>query len=103
MLIVMTTVADAAAGGKLAEKIVGAKLAACVQILPEMRSVYYWEGRIQIEAEHLLLIKTLDENYAELEVFIRSNHPYEVPEITAIAAEKVSESYLGWISKYLRP
>jgi len=102
MLIVMTTVADAAAGGELAEKIVGARLAACVQVLPQMRSVYYWEGEVRNEPEHLLFIKTLDEKYPALESFIKSNHPYEVPEITAIFAAEISEAYLAWMQEYLR-
>ncbi len=79
----------------------GYPLQACVQILPQMRSIYYWEGKVQNEPEYLLLIKTLDEKFAELESFIRSNHSYEVPEITAINTDKVSEPYLIWINKYL--
>jgi len=71
MLIVLTTMPDTATAETLAEKIVEAKLAACVQILPEMRSVYFWQGKIHHEPEHLLLIKTLSENYPALEAFIK--------------------------------
>ena len=98
--------AQAAFSGTLvpegADRIDEAKLAACVQILPRMRSVYYWEGEINNEAEHLLLIKTLDEKFAELETFIIANHSYDVPEIVAISAEKVSEGYLLWVAEYLQ-
>ena len=82
----------------LAERIVSAKLAACVQILPQMRSVYIWEGKLQKEDEHLLVIKTLPEKFDELSAFITLNHPYDVPEIVAMDAEKVSAPYLEWLT-----
>ncbi len=66
-----------------------------------MTSIYFWEGKVQTEAEHLLLIKTLDEKFDELSAFINANHSYDVPEIVAIDAEKVSVEYLKWMSDYL--
>ena len=101
MLIVFTTAPNIQEAERLAEKIVDAKLAACVQILPQMRSIYCWQGSVQNEPEHLLLIKTLEEKYESLEMFILANHSYDVPEIAAVSAEKVSESYLGWMKEYL--
>ena len=101
MIIVLTSVANPAEAKSLAEKIVSAKLAACVQILPQITSVYFWEDRMQSEAESLLLIKTLPDKYDELQTFITANHSYEVPEIVAIDAEKVSEPYLAWMSDVL--
>jgi len=101
MLIVLTTTPNLGEAETLAEKIVAAKLAACVQILPPMTSVYYWEGKIQKEPEHLLLIKTLLEKFDDLEAFIKANHSYSVPEIVVIDAEKVSDGYLGWMRDYL--
>ena len=97
MLVVMTTVGNAGEGESLARLIVEAKLAACVQIVPQMTSVYFWEGKVQSEPEHLLLIKTLEEKFDELSEFIKRNHSYEVPEIVAIEAEKVSKDYLNWM------
>lgn len=97
MIIVLTTTPDAEEAQRLARLIVEAKLAACVQILPPMTSVYFWEGAIQAEPEHLLLIKSLDEKFDELSKFIKTNHSYEVPEIVAIDAKKVSEEYLKWM------
>ena len=96
-IVVLTTVANAAEAERLARQVVEAKLAACVQILPPMQSVYVWKNQIQTESETLLLIKTIAEKYDELERFIRANHSYDVPEIVALTAEKVSESYLGWL------
>lgn len=101
MLIVFTTTPSIDQAEILAEAIVTAKLAACVQILPPLTSVYVWEGKLQKEGEHLLLIKTLPEKWDELAAFITANHSYEVPEIVAIEAEKVSGRYLSWINEAL--
>jgi len=102
MLVVLTTTPNLTEAETLAGKIVEAKLAACVQVLPAMKSFYFWEGAVQKETENLLLIKTLPEKFDALEKFIQTNHSYSVPEIVALPAEKVSESYLGWMKKYLK-
>lgn len=101
MLIVLTTVSSSEEAESLAQKIVEIKLAACVQLLPPIKSVYFWEGKVQQDSEFLLFIKTLPEKYDDLEKFISENHSYDVPEIVALPAEKVSESYLSWIGDYL--
>ncbi len=101
MYIVLTTTPDIEEAERLARKIIAEKLAACVQILPQIKSFYFWEGKIQIDSEHLLLIKTLPEKFAALEKFIQTNHSYETPEIVALSAEKVSENYLEWMKKSL--
>jgi periplasmic divalent cation tolerance protein len=101
MLLVFTTVPNAEEGELLATKIVDAKLAACVQILPQMTSVYVWEGTLRKESEHLLFIKTLPEQYGELERFILTNHSYDVPEVASIEASHVSEGYSKWLREYL--
>ncbi len=97
MLVVFTTAPNTDEANRLAHGIVDAKLAGCVQILPKMTSVYFWEGKIQTEPEHLLLIKTLEEKFDALSEFIRENHSYEVPEIVAVKAENVSGDYLNWV------
>lgn len=99
---ILTTAPNAEESEILARKIVEAKLAACVQILPPMKSFYFWNNEVQVDSEHLLLIKTLAEKYDELEKFIRANHSYDVPEIAALSAERVSASYLDWIEKYVK-
>jgi len=101
MLIVLTTTSSFEEAEKLAERIVNDKLAACVQIIPQMTSVYFWEGKIAKEPEHLLLIKTLSEKFGEVETFLLHNHPYTVPEIVALSVKNVSESYREWMTKYL--
>ena len=101
MLIVMTTIDSEEKAEELAKGIVEARLAACVQVLPRMTSFFFWEGAVQREAEHLLLIKTAEEKYAEVEAYIRERHSYDVPEVAAIRAEQVSEPYAKWLADYL--
>lgn len=102
MLVVLTTTPTKTEADILAVKLVEARLAACVQVLPEMTSVYEWNGEIRRDAEHLLLIKTLPEQWDQLVEFVAANHSYEVPEILALEAEKISGAYLDWINKLLR-
>jgi periplasmic divalent cation tolerance protein len=101
MLIVFTTVPTAEEASSLADKIVGARLGACVQILPKMTSVYIWEGAVHHESEHLLLVKTLPEKWEGLRDFIMANHTYAVPEIVAIDAVNVAEPYERWLAAVL--
>lgn len=101
MIIILTTTPSIEEAESLARKIIEARLAACVQVLPRMKSFYFWENAVQTDAEHLLLIKTVPEKYDELEKFIQSNHSYDVPEIVALRAEKVSENYSKWLKEYL--
>ena len=100
MLIVLTTT-PISEGPDLAEKLVEAKLAACVQIVPQITSVYVWEGEIQKENEQLLLIKTTEEKYPAVEKFIKENHSYGIPEIVAVRSDNVSDAYRAWLESYL--
>src|SRR5688572_25934170 len=102
MLVVLTTTSNATEGESLANGIISAKLAACAQILPKMTSIYFWEGEVQREDEHLFVIKTLPEKYGALEAFINENHSYDVPEIVAIEYSNVSSRYRDWLENYLR-
>jgi periplasmic divalent cation tolerance protein len=102
MLLVLTTTPNVEAAETLAHRIVEEKLAACVQILPQMTSVYFWEGKVRKESEYLLLIKTLGEKFDSLRDFIQANHSYAVPEIVAIPAVRVSEGYANWLADYLK-
>jgi len=101
VLIILTTTASTDEAESLANGLVESRLAACVQILPKMTSVYGWEGKIANESEHLLLIKTLGEKYEGVEKYILDHHSYDTPEIVAMDAEKVSAGYLKWLTDYL--
>ena len=102
MLIVLTTCPALEAAEALAEQIVEARLAACVQVLPQMTSIYWWEGEMQKESEFLLLIKTVPDKWEELRDFITDNHSYDVPEIIAVASDQVSKRYDEWLAKELK-
>jgi len=101
MLLVLTTTPNLSEAEKLAKKIIEKKLAACVQVLPQMKSFYFWKGEVQNETEYLLLIKTLETKFLAIEEFIQTNHSYDVPEVVALSVEQVSHSYLKWITDCL--
>jgi periplasmic divalent cation tolerance protein len=102
MLIIFTTTPNETEAENLATKLIEQKLAACVQVLPKMKSFYFWNGVVQKDEEFLLLIKTTAEKFAEVETFIKSNHSYETPEVIAVKVDKVSDHYFRWLVKYLQ-
>ena len=97
-LLVLTNLPDRAAAERLADLVIGRKLAACVNILAPCRSVYRWKGAVQHDEEHPLLIKTTAERYPALEQALRSGHPYETPEIIAVPIERGLPAYLDWVA-----
>ena len=97
-LLVLTNLPDRAAAQRLADLLVEKRLAACVNILAPCRSVYRWEGAVQHEEEHPMLIKTTAERYPELEKALRAGHPYELPEIVAVPIERGLPAYLEWVA-----
>src|SRR5687768_10858410 len=101
MLIVLTTCPDITEAKSLARGIVDARLGACVQILPQMTSVYFWENEVKEDAEYLLVIKTSTAKWDELRDLIEKEHSYSVPEIVGIEPTDVSEPYAEWMASYL--
>jgi len=97
-LLVLTNLPDRAAAESLADALIADQLAACVNILAPCRSVYRWQGSVQHDEEHPLLIKTTEERYAALEQAIRARHPYELPEIVAVRIERGLAAYLDWLA-----
>ena len=83
----------------LARALVGEGLAACVNIVPGVRSIYQWEGRVQEDDEVLCLIKTRPAAFDRARARILALHPYEVPEILAFAVDDGSPAYLDWLRK----
>lgn len=99
--VILTTAGNADEAARLADGLVTARLAACVQTLP-INSTYVWEGAVQHEAEVLLLIKTRSDAYAAVEAFIREHHRYDVPEIISLPITAGSAAYLGWITQTMK-
>ena len=97
-IVVFMTAANGEEAARLADMLVGAQLAACVQILPEMESVYRWQGKIERQSEILLLAKTTQGKFAELEREVRALHSYETPEIIAVPVTAASTPYLEWLT-----
>lgn len=97
VLVVITNLPDRASAEKLADSLVEARVAACVNILAPCRSVYRWEGKTQHDEEHPMLIKTTGERYPALEAAIRAGHPYELPEIVAVPAVPGLPEYFAWV------
>ena len=96
-IIVFMTASNGEEAARLADMLVGAHLAACVQILPEMESVYRWQGKIERAPEILLLAKTTRSKFDELEREVRALHSYDTPEIIAVPVVAGSAAYLEWL------
>ena len=98
-IVVFMTAANGEEATRLAEMLVGAHLAACVQILPEMESVYRWQGKIERQSEVLLIAKTTRGKFDDLEREVRALHSYDTPEIVAVPIVAGSAPYLEWLSQ----
>ena len=102
-LIVLVTAANTEEASRIADALVGGRLAACVNILSGIESVYRWEGKVARDSEALMIIKTTEDHFAELEGQIKALHSYTTPEVIAIRIERGSESYLKWLGESVAP
>jgi periplasmic divalent cation tolerance protein len=98
VLLVMTNLPDLPSAQSMARALVGAKLAACVNILPGVQSVYRWQGEVEEASEVSLLMKTTQGRYAQLQQAIIAAHPYDVPEVIALPLADGYPSYLHWVA-----
>jgi periplasmic divalent cation tolerance protein len=98
-LIVFCTCPSLEVGRTLAKKVVEAKYAACVNILPNITSIYTWEGKTEESSEILLILKTTEKVYRLLEAELLKHHPYDCPEIVGISIEQGYKGYLEWINQ----
>jgi periplasmic divalent cation tolerance protein len=101
-IVVLTTCPNEPAAARIARDLVESGLAACATRVGPVHSTYRWQGAIQDEPEVLLVIKTLSTRYSELEMRLKSLHPYEVPEIIALPVTAGSADYLSWLQGAVR-
>lgn len=97
-LLILTNVPDTATAQAIARLLVERRLAACVNILPGVHSVYQWQGAVEEAGEVTMLIKATSARYAEIEAAIKTAHPYDVPEIIALPISAGLPEYLDWIA-----
>lgn len=100
--VVLCTCGSAEEASKVARGLVERELAACVNIVPTVRSVYRWQGTVEEADEHLLLIKSRADLVTAVEEAIRELHSYEVPEVLVLQVMGGSNSYVGWLAANLR-
>ena len=97
LVLILVTASSQQEGLNIARSLVNSRLAACVNIMSDLRSIYRWEGKIWDEGEFLLLIKTRRALFDKIEAKVKKYHSYEVPEIIAVPIIQGSETYLNWL------
>jgi periplasmic divalent cation tolerance protein len=101
-LVVLVTTSSKEQAATIANALVSEQLAACVNIVERIESIYRWEGKIVQDSEALLVIKTTDGRYDDLERRVKQLHSYSTPEVIAIKIERGSSEYLRWIEESVR-
>ncbi len=101
-MLALVTAPDLATARRLAKAALKTRTAACVNLIPEIESHYWWQGKIEVGTELLMLFKTTKSRLAELEGLIMAKHPYDTPEFLVIRVERGAERYLAWLEGSLR-
>jgi periplasmic divalent cation tolerance protein len=99
----LTTVDSREQALEMAHAVIGARSAACVQIVGPITSVYRWQARVEETEEYLLLMKVPALGVEQLAEFVRSRHPYDTPELTAVPSSFVDDRYLTWATTVIGP
>jgi periplasmic divalent cation tolerance protein len=103
VVVVQCSCPDAGSAARIAQALVGERLAACVQVLPGVASTFRWQGEVQVSDEVLLLIKTSRARLAALEARLPGLHPYDVPEVIVLEAVGGLDRYLHWVEAETTP
>jgi len=101
-IVVLITAPNEEVAATIAHDVLNSRLAACVNIIRGVRSIYLWQGKVEDEGEVLMVVKTRKELFRDLEERVKGLHPYTVPEIIALPIVAGSEGYLGWLSEETR-
>jgi periplasmic divalent cation tolerance protein len=99
---VHVTAPDAVTATRLARTLVEERLAACVQVVPGVTSVYAWDGRVETADEHLLLVKSTAGLFEAIRERVRSEHPYDTPEVVALPVHAIDPRYAAWLTASVR-
>ena len=99
VILILTSVPDAAVGQAIADRLVGDGLAACVHIMAPHTATYRWKGKIETATEQDVLIKTTQSRYQAVEAAILALHPYELPALLALPVTGGSQAFLDWITR----
>ena len=102
-VVVLSTVGTAEDASRIARALVERRLAACVNVVPGVRSVYRWQGRVEEDDERLLVIKTRRERFEALREALLALHPYELPEAIVLPIEAGHAPYLAWLDESVAP
>lgn len=100
-IVVFVTAGTEEQANLLGEELVARRLASCVNIVPGVRSIYRWQGKICRDSEWMLIVKTMDSEYTAIEATIRELHSYELPEILAFTIRRGERGFLRWIAESL--
>uniref|UniRef100_A0A7C4EPC6 Divalent-cation tolerance protein CutA n=1 Tax=Thermodesulfovibrio aggregans TaxID=86166 RepID=A0A7C4EPC6_9BACT len=101
-MFILITAPDEDEAVKIGKTLVEERLAGCVNIIKGIRSIYFWQGKVEDEPEVLMIVKTKTDLFDELEKRVKSLHSYTVPEIIGIKIDKGSEGYLNWLTEVTR-
>ena len=101
-VVVLVTAGSAEECGKIARAVVEKRLAACVNILGPIRSVYRWKGKVEDEQEHLMVMKTEQARFGALREEVERLHSYDTPEVICLPISEGSEKYLAWLAESVR-
>ena len=99
ILVIISTAGSEREGWKIGRRLVESRLAACVNVIPKVRSFFYWEGKVRGEQEVILVIKTMQKQFQKIINEIKKIHTYEVPEIISLRVDGGEEKYLNWVKK----
>jgi periplasmic divalent cation tolerance protein len=102
-IVIVTTVGTEEQAYLIAREVISRRQAACVNILPAIRSIYRWKGKICKDGELLLIIKTLEDEFEHVAATIRELHSYELPEILSFGVQRGEQSFLDWIASCVDP
>jgi periplasmic divalent cation tolerance protein len=101
--VALTTAPDAEVAARIARALVEERLAACANLVPQLRSIYRWQGRVEDASEVLMLIKTRADRVAALAERLRALHPYELPELVVLPVAAGLDAYLDWVRAECAP